>query len=183
MFMIIESDNERDFIAKLYGDYYDLWLKKAMNIVHDEYTAKDMVNDAFIKLFDKINILYKMECYKRTAYIVITIENTCKTYLSKSKRATQYADSFEDAAEKVTDNMTPEEIFINNYDRNLISGIMAGLSSEEKIILEKTYYENLNDREISKHTGMKYDNIRTFRSRLIKKIQKLYAKESEAVKS
>ena len=49
----------------------------------------------------------------------------------------------------------------------------------EKDFIVKSFFERLDDHEISKQTGMKYNNIRTNRCRLINKIKKLCKKESE----
>jgi len=49
----------------------------------------------------------------------------------------------------------------------------------EKDFIVKSFFERLDDHEISKQTGMKYNNIRTYRCRLINKIKKLCKKESE----
>ena len=179
MFMIIENDDDRDFIAELYHRDSGLWYSRAMNIVHDDFTARDMINDSFVKLFDKIQLLRSFNCYKARAYVVITIENTCKTFLSQSTRKTQNVDFFDDVAEKLSTNNTPEEKILYDADIETLKKVILTLEPKEQDFLTKCYYEKINDKEIAQQTGMVYNNIRMYRSRLLRKIRKLYAKESE----
>ncbi|WP_455527129.1 RNA polymerase sigma factor [Huintestinicola sp.] len=71
MFMVIENDDDREFIAALYESKRKLWVRKAYALTHDWQTAEDMVSDSFVKLIDKIELLRSLNCYKADAYVVI----------------------------------------------------------------------------------------------------------------
>lgn len=180
MFMVIENDDDRDFIAGLYYNNYKLWLSTAMSYVSDVSTAEDMVNDTFVKLFNHIDKLREIGCYKSVGYIVISISSTCKTYLSRNLRFSNAVElDADNNSEHIEDSFSTEETVMRKLDYELVARAMRQLSPDEQDLIVKSFFENLGDREISKLTGMPYNNIRTYRKRLIDKIKKLCGKESE----
>ena len=178
MFMVIENDDDREFIAALYESKRKLWVRKAYALTQDWQTAEDMVSDSFVKLIDKIKLLRSLNCYKADAYVVITIENTCKTYLSKKDRYGSYLD-YESGMEQIKSDFSTEKVVLDKLDLELAKSAIEKLDEFEKDFIVKSFFERLDDHEISKQTGMKYNNIRTYRCRLINKIKKLCKKESE----
>lgn len=76
-------------------------------------------------------------------------------------------------------NFSTEKAVYDKLDREAAARAMMTLNSSEQDLLVKTYYEKMSDKQIAAETGMPYRNIRTYRSRLIKKIEKLCRTESE----
>lgn len=68
---------------------------------------------------------------------------------------------------------------MDKLDLELAKAAIEKLNESEKDFIVKSYFERLDDHEISSQTGMKYNNIRTYRCRLVNKIKKLCQKESE----
>lgn len=83
MFMVIENDDDREFIAALYESKRKLWVRKAYALTHDWQTAEDMVSDSFVKLIDKIELLRSLNCYKADAYVVITLKTPARHIFRK----------------------------------------------------------------------------------------------------
>lgn len=139
-----------------------------------------MVNDTFVKLFDHIDKLREIGCYKSVGYIVVSISSTWKTYLAKNPK---FRDSIElDAdnnAEHIEGSFSTEEAVLKILDYELAARVIRKLEPNEQDFIVKSYFDQLSDREISKISGMPYNNIRTYRCRLIDKIKKLCRKESE----
>ena len=180
MFMTIENDDDRDFIAALYDKYYKLCYKRAYAIVQNHAVAEDMINDAFIKLIDKIELLRQMECYKTCTYIVITVENTCKTYMTRSSKHGKQLDYLnDDNMGRLPSDFSSEKAVYDILDRETVCKVIKKLSNVEQTFLIKTYYEKLNDKQIADEMGMQYNAVRVYRNRLIKKIGRLCSKESE----
>ena len=180
MFMVIENDDDREFIAALYESKRKLWVRKAYALTQDWQTAEDMVSDSFVKLIDKIELLRSLNCYKADAYVVITIENTCKTYLSQNAKHRSNVDYYAEAGmEQLKSDFSTEKAVLDKLDLELAKSAIEKLDEFEKDFIVKSFFERLDDHEISKQTGMKYNNIRTYRCRLINKIKKMCKKESE----
>ncbi len=180
MFMTIENEDDRDFIEGLYRKYYKLCYKKAYDLVQNHAVAEDMIGEAFLKLINKTQLLEDMEHFKVCAYIVITVENTCKTFLTSSNKQVKHITYFsDDIISHMPSNFSTEKAVYDKLDREAAARAMMTLNSNEQDLLVKTYYEKMSDKQIAAETGMPYRNIRTYRSRLIKKIERLCRTESE----
>lgn len=70
--MAIENDDEREFMAELYINYYPIIKKTVFGIVNDYNMVEDVINDALVKLIGKISTLRGLKCYQLTTYIVYT---------------------------------------------------------------------------------------------------------------
>ncbi len=180
MLVPIQNDDDREFIAELYRSKYKIWFMEAFKLTQDSHAAEDIINDVFVKLFGKIDVLREIGCYKTTGYIVRSIRNTCKRYL-KNKSEKGYPVDFynDDNMAKIKDDFNTEKTVLDKLDWEVIVKVSHKLTDTEHDFLVKSYFEQLGDREIAEQTGMKYNNIRTYRCRLINKIKKLCREESE----
>ena len=52
--MTIENDSDREFMERLYKNYYPLMKKKAYDITRDNDVVEDIINDATIRLIEKL---------------------------------------------------------------------------------------------------------------------------------
>ena len=119
-------------------------------------------------------------CYKATGYIVISIRNTCKRYLTNKSKEGYSVDFYnDDNMAKIKDSFSTEKVVLDKLDLEVIAKVFNKLTDIERDFLVKSYFEQLNDREIAEQTGMKYNNVRTYRCRLINKLKKLCSEESE----
>lgn len=82
--LLIENDDDRQFMTNLYLDYYALMKKNAMNIVHDEFVCDDLIHNACIKLIRNIVKIRQLDCWVLASYIVSTIKSVCFDYLKSS---------------------------------------------------------------------------------------------------
>lgn len=180
MFVAIQNEDDREFIAELYRSKYKIWFKEAYEITHDSHAAEDIINDVFVKLFGKIDVLREIGCYKTTGYIVVSIRNTCKRYLKNKAKGGYSVDFYnDDNMAKIPDSFNTEKAVLDKLDLERISKALDKLTDAEREFLVKSYFDQLGDREIAAQTGMKYNNIRTYRCRLLNKIKKLCSEESE----
>ena len=173
MFVAIQNDADRDFIADLYYSKYKIWFNEAYELTQDIHAAEDIINDVFVKLFGKIDILREMECNKSTAYITISIKNSCKRYLKTRSRKGIPVD-FERK-----DSFNTEKLVLDKLDLETVRMVFKELTDFERDLLVKSFFEQLSDKEIAEETGIKYNNIRTYRCRLISKIKRLCNVEKE----
>lgn len=180
MFVAIQNDEDREFIAELYRSKYKIWFKEAYALTQDSHAAEDIINDVFVKLFGKIDVLREIGCYKTTGYIVKSIRNTCKRYLKNKAKGGYPVDFYnDDNMAKIPDSFSTEKAVLAKLDLEIVEKNLKKLTDPEVDFLIKSYFEQLGDREIAAQTGMKYNNIRTYRCRLINKLKKLCSKESE----
>lgn len=180
MFVAIQNDADRDFIADLYYSKYKIWFNEAYELTQDIHAAEDIINDVFVKLFGKIDILREMECNKSTAYITISIKNSCKRYLkTRSRKGIPVDFESDENMAKIKDSFNTEKLVLDKLDLETVRMVFKELTDFERDLLVKSFFEQLSDKEIAEETGIKYNNIRTYRCRLISKIKRLCNVEKE----
>lgn len=90
----IEDDDQKRVVEQWYRQYYRIMLKEAYNIINDEEIAKDMVNEAFVKILRNYEHIVKIEekskklgkkCSKIGVYFVGIIRSVSIDYLRKQK--------------------------------------------------------------------------------------------------
>ena len=81
--MMMEDEDDRAFMEKLYLDHRYLLFKIAYAIVQDYQVAEDMVSEACVSLIANIDTLRKLNNCKARAYIVTTVRNASLDYVRK----------------------------------------------------------------------------------------------------
>ena len=71
----IENDFERAFIMGIYNKYYKQMKKQAYKIVKNEEDAEELVQDAFVNLIDRIDVVMSVSPQKLPSYVMATIRN------------------------------------------------------------------------------------------------------------
>ncbi len=184
MLKAINNEADRKFFSDLYYDRYKKWYDCAFNIVNDSHTAKDMVNESFLNLIGYIDKLKCMESSERTAYILVTIRNCCRKYYSQKLKQDSYSEDFysDDISAALPDTFSVEKKVLDKLDIELINEVLKELTTAEQDFVAISVNEKLSDKEIAKKMGMNYNNVRTYRSRLYKKIRKLCEKKVKVKK-
>ncbi len=175
----INNESDKKFLSDIYFDRYKNWYDCAFNIVNDSHTAKDMVNEAFLNLIGYIDRLKSLEPSERNAYIIVTIRNCChKCHTHKLKQNIYFEDlDNDDVIGSLPDTFSVEQAVLDKLDIELIYDVLKDLPEVEQDFIVISVYENLSDKEIAKKLGMNYNNVRTYRGRLYKKIRKLCEKK------
>lgn len=180
MSVTIQNEEDHEFIAELYQSKYKIWFREAYELTQDTHTAEDIINDVFIKLFGKIDFLREIGYCKSIGYIVISIRNTCKRYLTNKAKEGSPVDFYnDDNMAQLGGDFNTEKAVLDKLDWETVVKVSKKLTDTERDLLVKSYFDQLGDREIAEQTGMNYNNIRTYCCRLINKIKRLCSEESE----
>lgn len=175
------STDERKFLGELYKRYYSCWYMTAYEMVHNEETAKDMVNETFVKIINSKRNLTEFDKNAAFTFVIKSLKNTCLTYLAKASNSkVNYLD--EETLRNISDNISVEDVCIRNADIETMRRVISKLNEKEQLFVILHFYEDLSDKEIAVEMNMKYNNIRMYRSRLILKIKKMFSKESKVSK-
>ncbi|MHA7581462.1 RNA polymerase sigma factor [Paenibacillus vandeheii] len=78
-----EVKSDEHFFTELYGQYYSIMKKKALNISRDPIVAEDLVQESFVRLIDKKQTLRMLEPNKLYFYVLQTIQNVTLNYIKK----------------------------------------------------------------------------------------------------
>lgn len=163
----MDSSRFKQYIIPLNATLFRI----AYRIVRDADVAKDMVQDTFIALWHKREILD--ELVNVESFAVKVLKNRCIDYL----RTTHIYNMIDDAADVVDENLRADALLENG---NRLSGIMLKLEKlpyRQKQILLMRSVQELSMDEIARMTGLSSINVRTLLSRARKRLRELCESE------
>lgn len=131
-----------------------------MGIVQDSYIAADITQDVFIKVYASINS-YKHQGFKTWISRIAT--NQSIDYIRKKTREHKKTISLDQYKEKISNEETPEDIFLQEEKRKKLISICQGLDPKYSVVLNKYYFENKSYSIIASEENI---SIKTVESRL-----------------
>jgi len=171
--LLIEDENDRAFVEKLYMDNRFLLFKKAFEIVRSPFVAEDIVNDVCTLMIEKIDYLRKIDVCKRRACLVIFARNKAIDHLRRLKIEKKHmADS-----EWKLDNAASEgEIYddiIRTAEIDCLNMALELLDERNRDLLEMKYWRKLSDAEIAERIGIKESSVRQYLTNARRKLKKI----------
>lgn len=134
-----------------YRDKYYIALKYMKN----EDDALDVLQDAYMKAFDKLDTLYEAE--KFPAWLGMIVANTAKNALAKKKPVlfsemgteNEDGDAFEYQMEDENIGNQPELSYTKEETRELVQQLIDSLSEEQRLCILMFHIEEMSIREIA----------------------------------
>lgn len=163
--------NENDFRIKILPLSKNM-LNYANHILKNEDDAHDVIQDVFLKLWQKKKVLNQIENIE--AYLFQMVRNRSLDII-RSKRTV----SFGPAEEKLLDNETANDLSIEtelNESANLIKKLIEDLPGLQQKIMYMRDIEQLEYNEIVKKTGLTKNAVRVNLSRARKKVRNEFLK-------
>lgn len=174
--LLIENDEDREFLSQLYLDYRSLMYKVAKSFFHQNETEIDeAVGNAVERICKKCDVIKAVNCNKRPSYIVSIVKRICLTRLreiNKQQSKTQYATETDPL-----DSVAGEE----NVESSALSRILAvdllnsfkGLSNNDREIIIMRHVDKMEFEEIAAALGKKEGAVRTALTRAKDRLAKL----------
>jgi len=154
---------------KVFLPYHQKLYRIAYRIVQDSANAEDIVQEAYIKLWNKRDELDNID--NTEAFAIITLRNTCLDYLRKIKN--DYHTSYDvDIPETVS---LSKQIDIKD-DAKYVMGLISKLPEQQRQVMMLKHWDGYSDEEIEEMTGISSGNIRVILSRARKTIREQYSK-------
>lgn len=151
---IIEGDKAAFRI--LVEKYKDVSFSLAQSILKDEAKAEDVLQEVFIKVYEKINRFQFKSAFSTWLYRIVI--NTCYNELKKQKIKV----SIEDVDQNLFDDAPAGGLRITNDadQKKYIQLAIARLRSDEALVLRLFYLCELSIKEIEDITGFKATKIK-----------------------
>lgn len=163
----MKIDRKEDILENIMIEHGSDLVRLAFNYVKDKETAKDMVQNTFIKCYENLDE-FRYDSSIKTWLYRITI-NQCKDYLrSWHYRKVQTKDAFESTIQSFLPS--PEEKVIRDSEQKEMEYLVLSLPKNNREVIILYYYRSLSIREIAEVTEL---NINTVKTRLRKAKQKL----------
>lgn len=153
--------------------YHQKLYRIAFRILLNENEAKDIVQDTYMKLWTKRDILSDINSTE--AFAITVTKNLCLDYLRNRKRTEKYDPNMLEAESLVT-SINMEIMDETEHIKKLI----MNLPIQQRQILMFKDWDGYSNQEIENITGLTENNIRVILSRARKTVReqyfKLYAK-------
>jgi RNA polymerase sigma-70 factor (ECF subfamily) len=160
---------DAEHFKKVFLPYHTKLYRMAYRFLENQADAEDMVQEAYIKLWQKRDELESL--INPESFAVTLLKNTCLDFLKKVKP---------DISGMYEMNIPAVEslsVQIENRDQlHHIQFIMNQLPVQQQQIIRLKVWDNLPDEEIEQQTGLKKGNIKVIVSRARKTIKELYQK-------
>ena len=91
MIAAIESPEDREIMTEFYETYLNLLFRQAQKYVDIKEDAEDIVQEAFRRLIDKMDVFRGLEPHKQVKYAVVTVRNLCYLYLRDKRQLSEVA--------------------------------------------------------------------------------------------
>ncbi len=141
-------------------------LRFALQILQDEEEAKDVLQDTFLKLWQKRDELEKVENLE--AFAIRMIRNRCLDVI----RARRTVSLEIVKHKKMADEVSSDSELLENADSiGLIKRIISGLPELQRTIIQLRDIEQLEYEEIAEATELNVNAIRVNLSRARKKVR------------
>ena len=131
-----------------------------MGIVQDPHIAADITQDVFLKIYRSIHS-YKHQGFKTWISRIAT--NQSIDYIRKKSREDKKTISLEEYKGKISNEETPEDIFLQEEKRKKLMSLCQNLDSKYSVVLNKYYFENKSYAMIASEENI---SIKTVESRL-----------------
>ena len=153
---------------KQYLPYQQKLYGLALRILENQDDAEDIVQEVYIKLWNKRDELLHVE--NKEAYSVTLVKNLCIDFIrSKSKRMKRASENTE-----VVEKRTLFEQISAKSDLELVKQLLALLPEQQQRVLNLRHACGYTNEEIEEITGLNSVNVRVALSRGRSKIRELF---------
>ncbi|PKH53028.1 RNA polymerase subunit sigma [Tenacibaculum sp. Bg11-29] len=150
---------------QVYNDYYKAMYNTAYRILKDEFEAEDLIQEAFLTAFTKLNTFKGDVTFG--AWLKRIVINKSITQLKKNNR-------YNEVKMEIIPN--PEEETTVNYSSLTVKEVMSSLlnlKENYRVILTLNLIEGYDYEEISQILNYTNENVRTTISRAKKKLKQV----------
>lgn len=160
---------DAETFKKVFLPYHQKLYRIAYRMVQDVANAEDIVQETFIKLWNKRDELKDVE--NTEAFSIIILRNTCLDQLRKTKHEFQMA----------YDTDIPEKESLSHQielhdDAVHIKKLIHELPDQQRQVMMMKHWDGYSDEEIEQITGLSSGNIRVILSRARKMIREQFFK-------
>ena len=160
-----QADKKKWFLS-CFDQYESSLLRFAFKILRNQDTAEEIVQDVFVKLWDK----FKSEDLGHESQWLFTVtRNACYDHLRKHKRV--QLDAGEIVAEIPDSTGSAEEILDHHQQQAALLKQIEALKPQQREILHLKFSEKKSYNEISAITGMSTNHIAVFVFNIMKKLK------------
>ena len=153
---------EQAFLDGVYSRMKPLLHRLILSLGASEHEAEDILQEAFLRLWQKVETLRDLPEKRCFNYVYTTVRNTALSYLSRKPRQ---------GAQPLDENLPapggkgPEEYYLSLEKEQTFRRAMEKLDETSRQILLMRYVLEEDDKQIALRFGVKPDSVRMMASR------------------
>ena len=170
MLVALESEDDRNFVERLYLENYGAMYRKTRSILKSHADAEDAVEAAMLRILDHIPTLKKCNAASQRSYLIACARNAAIDRLRRDSRLDRYADP-QERISTLPDGAPPADTFLIRSEQ--IQAVAAALKRLEpgmRELLRMKYYDEMSDAEIAQLLGVSRDSLRNRVNRARRKL-------------
>ena len=159
LLLIIEDENDKQKLTRIFEEYYPFMLKTAMYIVRNESDAETAVSDALLYVAENISSVDDSNPKMLRQYLFKISENSAKSLLRKKAREKSNLESDMDC-------FAPSEIDVsliveNNETREQLIRLLLKIPQDYRDVIYCKFVLGLSLKETATYLNRKYSTVRT----------------------
>ena len=170
----LKSDDHQKAFAWIYDKYFPALCAYAVTIVKCREIARGVVQNLFLKLWEKREQIDISLCLK--AYLYNGVRNGCLNYINEVNVKRKHYDCLSDEIGYGIDDDNPESIWMTKEKRIMIEKIADHLPKQCKMVFKMRYKKGLTYEEIASELGISIGTVKVQINRAKNKLPKLLEK-------
>jgi len=156
---------------EIFLPYHQKLYRIAYRMLQDQNNAQDILQEAYIKLWEKRGEL--REINNTESFAVVVLKNMCLDFLRKPKHETREQYNMEPASySSLSEQMDMKEKL------NKVEQIINNLPEQQRLVMMLKHWDDYSDKEIEEITGLNAVNIRVILSRARKVVKEQFKKNA-----
>jgi RNA polymerase sigma-70 factor, ECF subfamily len=175
------NDDDRAFMLNLYKNYYNLARKTIYSITHDNQKIEDLINDAFVKLIEKISKIRTLDCCSLSVYVVYTVRSVSINHIKHKEvenKHMYYSENMDLAKDILDYEDDTIEKLIRQEEIQLLNVTLSKLPQNQRDLLYFKYILEMSDKQIAEILGIAPSSVRQYLTRARREAKRLIEKES-----
>ncbi len=172
--LLLETEAEKEFFRSIYEKHRHEMYYTALGILKNRADAEDIVHETFLTLTDHLDKIINQEPCKIWSYINTTVKH--KSYNLHKRKKIQETGGLEEWQAGEIFEKGPDTLAEEAELQEAMMGLLRGLKTPYREVLELQYYHELSVQEIAEEMGKTPDNIRHISMRAKKKLQSVLEK-------
>lgn len=167
------SDNsEIEFIKELFNNYRQMMYKIALNILHNNSDAEDIVQNAFLWIINHLEKISRIPCNERGFYFAKITEHFAIDLLRKrNNHPTDDIDEVDPSSENDVEDTVLSDLTVEE-----IKSALGELSDRDYDLLYLYLFKEMKHKEISELMGIPENSVRVYIQRARKRLIKILKK-------
>ena len=170
----ITLDGEKDF-KQVFDSFYPRLLRFAKGYVCNRFDAENIVQDVFLRLWEKRTLLPKD--INLQAYLLTMIKNQCMDFLKHQQVVERHSVNWDSALQQeaafnyyAISRFNPEQPDVESLER-LVEKAINELPEQCRKVFELSRYEELKYKEIADKMGISVKTVETHISHALKRLR------------